>query len=126
MGLKPARWVYRLDLNISEILEHMARKQEGNPEEIAASLLNEGITRHWQNEAGLAYWSLLTPREKEVVALVCRGYLNKEIAGILGITYSTVQKHVDHAMYKAGARQRDQIQWLLSGWDFSAHDPNSC
>jgi DNA-binding CsgD family transcriptional regulator len=125
MGLKRLKRAYRLDLNISEILEHTARKQARDPEEVAAGFLNEGLTRLQQNQLSFAYWSLLTPREKEVIALVCLGYLDKEIAGMLGISYSTVKKHVDHAMSKAGARQRGHIQWLLSDWDFNAYDHNS-
>lgn len=125
IGLKRTSWVYRPDLNTAEILEHMARKQARDPDEVAAGFLNEGLTRLRQNQLSFAYWSLLTPREKEVIALVCLGYLDKEIAGMLGISYSTVKKHAHHAMCKAGARQRDQIQRLLSGWDFSAFHPNS-
>jgi DNA-binding NarL/FixJ family response regulator len=41
----------------------------------------------------------LTPREREVLAPVCRGLHNKEIAGLLGITEATVRHHLS-SMYK--------------------------
>ena len=34
---------------------------------------------------------ILTPREKEVIRLMCKGYSNKEIAEILGISLTAVQ-----------------------------------
>jgi len=35
----------------------------------------------------------LTPREQELLPLLARGLLNKQAAGILGITEYTVQVH---------------------------------
>jgi FixJ family two-component response regulator len=46
----------------------------------------------------------LTPREREVFALVVQGYLNKQVAGMLAISLVTVQIHRSNAMRKMGAR----------------------
>ena len=45
----------------------------------------------------------LTPREREVMALVVTGMLNKQIAGELGTTEKTVKVHRAQAMHKMGA-----------------------
>jgi DNA-binding NarL/FixJ family response regulator len=50
----------------------------------------------------------LTPREREVVVLMCRGLTNKEIARALGIRVGTVKSHVDSIFWKLGARSRTQ------------------
>jgi DNA-binding NarL/FixJ family response regulator len=42
----------------------------------------------------------LTPREQEVLQLVAEGQANKQIAGILGIGISTVEKHRQNLMDK--------------------------
>jgi FixJ family two-component response regulator len=47
--------------------------------------------------------ALLTPREREVFALVVKGYLNKQIAGQLGLTEQTVKVHRGRVMQKMGA-----------------------
>jgi FixJ family two-component response regulator len=45
----------------------------------------------------------LTPREREVMALVVSGLLNKQVAGELGITESTVKAHRGEVMQKMKA-----------------------
>jgi RNA polymerase sigma factor (sigma-70 family) len=53
-------------------------------------------------DAVSARFSLLTPREREVVALVVTGKLNKQIAQELGTTEKTVKVHRSRAMHKLG------------------------
>jgi two-component system, NarL family, nitrate/nitrite response regulator NarL len=50
--------------------------------------------------------SRLTPREREVVRLVCNGLKNREIAETLGITPGTVKVHLMHIFEKTGLRDR--------------------
>ena len=50
--------------------------------------------------------SRLTPREKEVVRLICRGYRNKQIAEDLRITPGTVKVHLMHIFEKTGLKDR--------------------
>ena len=45
----------------------------------------------------------LTPREREVLGLVVSGYLNKQVAAMLGITEVTVQIHRGRIMRKMAA-----------------------
>lgn len=51
----------------------------------------------------------LTPREREIVALVAQGLSNAEIADHLVVSPLTVKTHVAHALGKAGARDRAQL-----------------
>jgi FixJ family two-component response regulator len=45
----------------------------------------------------------LTPRERQVIALVVAGFLNKQIAGELGTSEAAVKVHRQHVMEKMGA-----------------------
>jgi FixJ family two-component response regulator len=46
----------------------------------------------------------LTPRERDVLALVAAGLMNKQIAAELGIAEITVKIHRGHIMKKMGTR----------------------
>jgi FixJ family two-component response regulator len=51
-----------------------------------------------------AHFDTLTQREREVLALVTSGLMNKQIAGEIGIAEITVKIHRGHVMKKMGAR----------------------
>jgi len=56
----------------------------------------------WRREA-VQRLATLTPREREVMALVVDGMLNKQIAAKLDISMKTVENHRAHVMEKMGA-----------------------
>jgi FixJ family two-component response regulator len=51
-----------------------------------------------------ALFGTLTSREREILALVAAGLMNKQIAGELGLAEITVKIHRGHIMKKMGAR----------------------
>ena len=56
-----------------------------------------------------ALYELLTPREREVMALVTEGLMNKQIAGRLNVSEITVKIHRGNAMGKMGARSLAEL-----------------
>ena len=50
----------------------------------------------------------LTPREREVLVLIGRGFPNKRIARELGLAEKTVKTHVGHVLAKLGVADRTQ------------------
>jgi FixJ family two-component response regulator len=60
-------------------------------------------TTNVREQLVIAY-ETLTPREKEIMALIAAGQMNKQIAGTLGVSVVTVKFHRGNIMRKLGAR----------------------
>jgi DNA-binding CsgD family transcriptional regulator len=61
----------------------------------------------------------LSPREREVAALVARGLSNKEVARELGLSDGTVKIHVHSIFQKLGTKSRyrliaDEFKWAAN------------
>jgi len=61
-------------------------------------------------------WFSLSIRERQVVALVCMGHRNYDIASMLNVEYTTIQTHLQHIFYKFGLRSRSEIREALTSW----------
>lgn len=71
--------------------------------------------------------SVLTERRREVLALICRGASNKEIARKLTVTESTVEKHVGNLLRLTGARNRAElVAWALTLGAQALRNPTPC
>jgi DNA-binding NarL/FixJ family response regulator len=55
---------------------------------------------------------VLTPREREVAALIADGLTNKDIAARLVVSKRTVDAHVEHILGKLGYSSRLQVATL--------------
>ena len=56
----------------------------------------------------------LTPRERQVLELVARGLLNKQIAGELGTAEKTIKVHRGRLMHKMQVKSAAALVQLLS------------
>jgi FixJ family two-component response regulator len=73
---------------------------------VSKAIQNDRKRRDHENAvAGLkAHYELLTPREREIMALVAAGLMNKQVAAQIGIAEITVKIHRGHIMRKMGAK----------------------
>ncbi len=61
-------------------------------------------------------WFSLSIRERQVVALVCMGHRNYDIASMLNVEYTTIQTHLQNIFYKFNLRSRGEIREALKSW----------
>jgi len=118
LGLKKLKQKYEFDVDLAEALDALAQEEKRAPEALAADLLAQAVENKQQTIENIELWERLSPREQEVVALVCCGYMNKEIGMKLGISTETVKTHVSNALRKFRVKRRGEIQRLLANWDF--------
>jgi len=78
-------------------------------------LVDAGSAKHAMNRvlslaSGMAHipGEELTEREREVLALVARGYTNKQIAEALSVSEKTARNHVSHILEKLGFARRTE------------------
>ena len=61
----------------------------------------------------------LTPRERQVAALVASGRTNRQIGRVLGISEKTTEVHLHHVMSKLDVRSRAEV----AAWAVTHHLP---
>ncbi len=73
---------------------------------VAAALAKDKAQREGasKSDALKAQFATLSPRERQVMALVAAGKMNKQVAGDLGLSEITVKIHRGSAMRKMGAK----------------------
>lgn len=105
-----------MQVTLTTLSEHDGRPEE----ELIHDLLAAGLTHYYSSDELWKKWETLTPREREVVALVCLGYTNRQVAVRMSISPETVKYHLRNVFIKYGLKSRSQLQQLLQEWDFDA------
>src|SRR5260221_5271243 len=70
-----------------------------------------------QDQVNINRWVMLTFRQKEVFALLCRGLTNDQIAGELHIQFGTAKTHVERILDKLQIKDRVVVQIEFRDWN---------
>jgi DNA-binding NarL/FixJ family response regulator len=65
-------------------------------------------------------WLSLSPRDQDIIALICLGYTNDQMAHRLGISAQTIKSYVQTVFNKLALRSKTEIRLTFFGWDFSS------
>ena len=95
-------------MDINEAISQMVEGGAPISPSIARYLLNELSIAAPSNEDNKQVANLLSPREKEVLLLVSKGYTSKEIARMLDISYYTVREYVSNVYKKLSVKNKMQ------------------
>lgn len=111
----------RLFLKDEELIaavKDVARQQSRPEEEVIADFTKVGLNQFLSQNEMEARWSSLTHREQQVVALICLGYRNYQIAEMLIIAPETVKTHLQRIFHKFNLRSSKELRLALKNWDF--------
>ncbi len=93
------------------LLKHLSRAELLRSIRLAASgqsLIDAEATKRAMDHLTQMPGSELTDREREVLALVARGFTNKQIADKLYVSEKTARNHVSHILEKLGLSRRSE------------------
>ena len=122
IGLHPisAPRKYKVSESMQVTLTTLSQ-HEGRPEDdLIQDLLAAGLTQYYSSDVLLNQWETLSMRERDVAALACLGYTNKEIGSRLSISPQTVKTHLRNVLIKFNLHTRSELKLSLQHWDFSA------
>jgi DNA-binding NarL/FixJ family response regulator len=111
---------FQLDEGMIQSLQDLAEHEQRAPDEVARHLLAQALEKRRAAEDCLERWKTLTPREQQVVALICLNYTTPQIAARLDISTQTVKTHTHNAYHKFNVRTRQELRHLMAHWDFTS------
>jgi two-component system nitrate/nitrite response regulator NarL len=100
-------------------VESLAERDKRTPDEVIFSLISQAFEAQRGLDSAHQHWQALSPREKQVAALVCTGLTGRQAAARLVISPETVKTHMRHILRKIGLRSRRELRAMLDGWDLS-------
>ena len=87
--------------------EHIINESLTTRPKVADQVLHQFQELSWGTEDE-DFISPLTPRETEILNYIAQGYLNKQIALVLGISEQTIKNHVTSVLRKLNANARTE------------------
>ena len=91
----------------SEILAAIQEVHEGGAP-MSSNIARKVIQSFHQTASSESTTETLSPREREILELLAKGYMNKEIADTLSIAFQTVHTHVRNIYGKLHVRSRTE------------------
>ena len=110
--------IFLKDEELIAAVKDVAKQQKRAEEEIIADFTKVGLNQFLTQNEMEKRWSSLSHREQQVVALVCLGYRNYEIAELLVIAPQTVKTHLQSIFNKFDLRSSKELRLALKNWEF--------
>jgi ATP/maltotriose-dependent transcriptional regulator MalT len=110
--------VFLQDEGLIAVIKDVAKQQQRAEEEIMADFATVGLNQFLAQNEMEQRWASLSHREQQVIALICLGYRNHEIAKILSIAPETVKTHLQRIFDKFDLRSSKALRVALKDWNF--------
>ena len=110
--------IFLQDEELIAIIKDVAKQQKRAEQEVIADFTKVGLNQFLAQHELEDRWASLSHREQQVVALICLGYRNYEIAQNLVIAPETVKTHLQRVFDKFHLRSSKELRLALKDWDF--------
>jgi DNA-binding NarL/FixJ family response regulator len=110
--------IFSSDQALVVTVRKLASQQGRSEEEVLTEFAKAGQDLFFNNHTLEESWDALSGREQEVLALVCLGYRNHEVAEMLVISHQTVKSHLQNIFHKFGLRSTKELRSALRNWNF--------
>ncbi|HQV62971.1 MAG TPA: helix-turn-helix transcriptional regulator [Anaerolineales bacterium] len=111
--------IFLQDEEIITLVRNAAKQQGRSEEEIITDFTKAGWDQLQQATEMEERWDSLSRREQQVVALICLGHRNYQIAEILVIAPETVKTHLQNIFTKFNLRSSKELRLVLKDWNFA-------
>jgi DNA-binding CsgD family transcriptional regulator len=112
---------FSMDLQTYETLRLVAERARCSPEEAASQLFELAAQEQDDQLWVMQRLKVLTARQRQIAAYVCRGDTTRQIAGHLTISETTVKSHIEIVMRKFGVNSRNKLRELLVHLDLTSY-----
>ena len=110
--------IFLKDEELIATIKNVAKQERRTEEEIMREFTKAGLNQFLTQNELENRWASLSQREQQVVALICLGHRNYEIANILSIAPETVKTHLQRIFDKFELRSSKELRLALRDWNF--------
>jgi len=120
LGIAQTQSAYiRVQPELLTAVSQIAAQDGRSVTEIINALLSSALYEYQLASHSLQTWRQLTPREKEITALIWLGLSNPQISQRLSISPNTVKAHVRSILAKYQVNSKEALREQLQGIDLS-------
>lgn len=116
---------YELDESLRTALINRADRESRPAGDIQEEVVAAGLAKLQTSDELKARWETLSQRERDVTALTCLKYTNRQMAARLGVSPDTVKGYIRQALVKFNVHSKDELRIMLEPWDFSEWGPRA-
>src|SRR6266496_2736151 len=117
IGKHPKSDTRTYNVNLSEslhvTLSTLSDDEGRSTNELIPDILAAGLPQYVSQERLWTKWESLSPREKDVVACVCLGYTNRQIAARLSVSTETVKDRLEKVCRKFNIKKRTDLRMIF-------------
>jgi DNA-binding CsgD family transcriptional regulator len=115
----PRRGYFALEESLHTATELRAVQQQRRQEDVQAELVSAALAQleadDWMQEC----WGRLSPREKDITALTCLKYTNRQIAERMQLSPNTIKSYLVRVLFKFHVHSKAELRQALTNWSFS-------